>query len=42
MGEDVTFPFAINHKYGSLDEFKELIDCAHDQSLIVLLSINHG
>ena len=30
FGYHVTLPFAVSSKYGTPDEFKELIDAAHE------------
>lgn len=42
FGYQVSSYFAPSHRYGSLDEFKELVDTAHKMGLRVLLDIVHS
>lgn len=42
FGYHVSFPFAISSRFGTPDEFKKMIDKAHELDLYVLMDIVHS
>ena len=41
FGYHVTLPFCISSRFGTPDDFKELIDTAHGLGILILMDIVH-
>jgi len=42
FGYHVTLPFAVSNRYGTPEEFKELIDSAHESGMMILMDLVHS
>ena len=42
FGYHVTLPFAISSKFGTPDDFKEMVDAAHALNICVIIDLVHA